>query len=389
MGEGAKDLERSLHQDDPLHLMDVSRPRCSLWRKLVLVANLLACGILQTSGQISIVSFIGIEGYRSYLYLENILEDVQEYSWYRGVSDSEGNMIVSYKPPSNSWQSGPMFSGRENVTSKGHLKIRESMLNDTGNYTVRVDVSNGTHRATSWLEIREKESNPGISTNTTSVVEYMDAVAAFCHTNATNITWYVDGIPVFSNDLMTISPDGKTLIIHKVSRYNKILQCALENILEFPQRSEQIFLTVAYGPDSVWLSSDPMTFNGILYAELGSKVEMKCSSSSFPRPKYHWIHNGSLLGISEANITLPSLTWEQMGRYRCIVENPVAQLTIYRGAQIRTRPGSVPIVRRDFYISGPLVVFLIVMTVLGGVYLSGILVYMMISRFSTRRNRGI
>lgn len=73
----------------------------------------------------------------------------------------------------------------------------------------------------------------------------MDSVAAFCHTNATNITWYVNGIPVFSNDLMTISPDGKTLIIHKVSRYDRMLQCALENILGFLQRSEQISLTVA------------------------------------------------------------------------------------------------------------------------------------------------
>lgn len=367
--------------------MDVSRPRCSLWRKLVLVANVLACGILQTSGQISIVPFIGIEGYRSSLYLENILEDVQEYSWHRGINDSEGNMIISYKPPSNSWQSGPMFSGRENVTSKGHLMIRKSMLNDTGNYTVRVDVSKGTHRATSWLEIREKESNPGISTNTTSVVEYMDSVVAFCHTNATNITWYVNGIPVFSNDLMTISPDGKTFIIHKVSRFDILLQCALENILGFLQRSEQIILTVAYGPDSVRLSSDPKDFNGILYSDLGSKVEMKCDSTSFPRPKYQWIHNGSLLGISEANITLPSLTWEQMGRYRCIVENPVAQLTMYREAQIQTKSRPTPVIRRDFYISGPQVVFLIVMTVLGGVYLCGILVYIMISHFSTRTNR--
>lgn len=77
------------------------------------------------------------------------------------------------------------------------------------------------------------------------MVEYMDSVAAFCHTNATTIRWYVSGIQVSSNDLMTISPDGKTLIMLKVGRYDVILRCALENILGYLQKSEQIFLTVA------------------------------------------------------------------------------------------------------------------------------------------------
>lgn len=98
-------------------------------------------------------------------------------------------------------------------------------------------------------------------------------------------------------------------------------------------------LVSADGPDSVRLRSDPSVFNGILSAELGSKVEMKCTSTAFPEPKYRWIHNGSLLSISEGNITLPSLTWEQMGRYRCIVENPVAQLTMYRDIQIQRKTG--------------------------------------------------
>lgn len=117
-------------------------------------ASLLACGIVQTSGQLSIIPFRGLEGYRSFLDLENVPEDAQEYSWYRGLSDTEQNMIVSYRPPSNSWHSGPMFSGRENVTKEGRLNIKNSMVNDTGNYTVQVDVSGGIHRATSWLEIQ-------------------------------------------------------------------------------------------------------------------------------------------------------------------------------------------------------------------------------------------
>lgn len=45
-------------------------------------------------------------------------------------------------------------------------------------------------------------------------------------------------------------------------------------------------------------------------------------------------------------------------------------------------PEYIPNDKRDFYISGSLVVVLIVMTVLGGIYFCGILVYVIISHFS-------
>lgn len=91
----------------------------------------------------------------------------------------------------------------------------------------------------------ELESNPGISVNSSSVVEYIDSVATFCHTNATNVEWYVNALPVTSNDQMTISPDGMMLIIHRVGRNDRVLQRAIKNIFGLLQRSEQISLTVA------------------------------------------------------------------------------------------------------------------------------------------------
>nr|XP_055167179.1 carcinoembryonic antigen-related cell adhesion molecule 18 isoform X2 [Nyctereutes procyonoides] len=322
--------------------MDPSRPRCRPWRKLVLLASLLACGIHQAFGQIFINpdSLIGVKGFRTVLVLENATQDAQEYSWHRGAEDTVENMIVSYKPPSNSWLSGPMFSGRENVTKLGDLVIRRSAFNDTGNYTVRVDTGNETQRATGWLEIQELESNPEIWANTSSVVEDVDSVAAICYTNATNVRWYVDYTLVSSNDRMTISPDLKTLIIHRVTRRDRELYCEIDTIMEIPRRSEILSLTVAYGPDEVLLSTSPSTFKGVLSAKIGSQVDMACTAFSVPSPKYHWSHNGSLLSFSDASITLPSLAWEQMGRYRCIVDNPVTQLTMYREFQIQTPRGA-------------------------------------------------
>lgn len=83
----------------------------------------------------------------------------------------------------------------------------------------------------------------------------MDPVAAFCHTNGTNIKWYVNYIPVSSNDRMTISPDGKTLVILRVSRHDKELHCSIESIPEIVQRSDVIFLDVACESSGVWESS--------------------------------------------------------------------------------------------------------------------------------------
>lgn len=89
------------------------------------------------------------------------------------------------------------------------------------------------------------------------------------------------------------------------------------------------------GPDYVLLRSNPYDFDGIVMAEIGSQVEMECICYSFPDLKYHWIHNGSLLNFSDAKMNLSSLAWEQTGRYRCIVENPMTQLTMYRDVRIQ------------------------------------------------------
>lgn len=97
----------------------------------------------------------------------------------------------------------------------------------------------------SFLLHPELGSNPGISVNATSLVENMDSVVANCHTNVTNITWYVNDVPTSSSDRMAIFPDRKTLVIRRVSRYDRTLQCVIESFPEIFQKSERISLTVA------------------------------------------------------------------------------------------------------------------------------------------------
>ncbi|KAB0384517.1 hypothetical protein FD755_006434, partial [Muntiacus reevesi] len=297
--------------------------------------SLLACGICQGSAQMDITSLTGVVGQQSLLVIENAPEDVQEYSWHRGANDTEENLIISYNATSHSQQKGPMYSGRESVISTGALLIEESRLNDTGNYTVRAAAINDTQRATGWLEVQEFET-PGISVNTSIVLEDVDSVAAICHTNNTEVQWYVAHTLVSSSERTAISPDTKTLIIKRVKNYDSPLQCGVKIVLgTVIQRSELIYLTMAYGPSYVMILSEPRNDNGILPAEIGSQVEMVCVFNGAPESKYRWIHNGSLLSFSEKNITLPSLTWDQMGRYRCIVENNLTHLTLYKEVQVQ------------------------------------------------------
>lgn len=89
------------------------------------------------------------------------------------------------------------------------------------------------------------EGDPVLLVNTSSVAENMDSVSAFCSTSATRIVWYVNALRVSSNDKMTISPDGKTLIMHWVNRYDITIQCGVYSSFGSFPNSEMIFLTVA------------------------------------------------------------------------------------------------------------------------------------------------
>lgn len=102
----------------------------------------------------------------------------------------------------------------------------------------------------------ELESDPGISANASAsagvLVEGMDSVVAKCLTNSSNIRWYVNSVPTSGNNRMTISLDGKTLVIHRISRYDHSLQCAIEDFPEILQRSEEIPLSVACEWTGCW-----------------------------------------------------------------------------------------------------------------------------------------
>lgn len=357
--------------------MDLSRTRHSPWKGLFLVAGLVACGLCPASAQIYIEPdflkwFVGEE---SYLFLLNIPENVTDFSWYRGEHPSEDTRIISYQPPSNTWAPGPQFNSRVNVTTDGSLYFSQAEKNDTGNYTVRVATEHENQTTMALFQVGERLDNPVISVNTTSVVEYLDPVLFTCHTNATRVLWTIYFQEVSSNNQMTLSPDNKTLTLHWVIRYNNLVQCQIVNFKDETQRSESITLSVSYGPYQVRLESSPQNVFDTISAELGSKVEISCTSFDCqPSPKYRWTHNGAPLNYSGYNITLWSLSREQLGRYRCIMENPSTQLRLYQEVIVE-RPWFTYQIPSDFHLALDSVIVLSFFIVLGVISLIGILIY--------------
>ncbi|XP_055991523.1 carcinoembryonic antigen-related cell adhesion molecule 18 [Sorex fumeus] len=339
----------------------------------------MVCGIHLTASQMFIDPghLQYLEG-EAILFLMKVPDNATEVSWHRGSEPTAETLILSYFPLKQTWHQGPMFSHRENMTEE-FLFISRAELKDTGNYTAKAVSKNGVQTATALLRIGEIYLKPVLTLNTSSAVEYLDAVTASCSTNTTQIKWYLSDTQVASNDQMTLSSDNKTLTIHWVSRSDSVIECMTVNSADMIQKTFAV-LSVSYGPDSITLMSSPFHLDGVLRADLGSRVEMNCSAYLPQTPnkyKYHWTHFNTLQNFSGTSITLKSLTEAQLGRYRCTVENPATQIIMYQDVWVQ-KSMYIPDPSDGFLLAKPLVVLLIVLAVLGGISLCGMLLYTLI-----------
>lgn len=362
--------------------MEPSRPSHGLWRGLLVVVGM-ACGIHLAASQMYIDTTLlqYVEGDEALLLLVSVPGDATNVSWYRGSEPKEETLIMNYLPLDKTWHKGPLFSGRENMT-ENYLIISKAELSDTGNYTAKVVSKNGVQTATAMLRVGEFYLKPDLTVNTSSAVEYLDVVAANCKTNTTKIKWYLSDTLVSNSDRMTLSPDNKTLVIHRISRSDTWIECKVTNSADLSQ-SSAAHLSVFYGPDSINLMTNPYHLKGVLRADLGSRVEISCRVSISQPVQYRWTHYNGLLNVSGSSITLQSLTEKQLGRYRCTVENPRTKIVLYQDVWVQ-KPWYIPDPKDGFRLAKPLEVFLIVLAVLGGISVCGTLIYTLHGHCSNR-----
>ncbi|XP_036599569.1 carcinoembryonic antigen-related cell adhesion molecule 18-like [Trichosurus vulpecula] len=282
------------------------------------------------------------------------------FTWYRGNGSIEANMLVSYTSSPPSWIPGPVNTGRENVTEQGYLTITELEFGDTGDYTAVVASTEGSQEATGQIQVWEKLFQPNITVSTASVVEYVDIVNFTCQPNNTSdlqIQWYLNYFPVSQGYQWALSSDNRTLSGWVSRSQNGPYYCEVSNPAT-SQRSTFQNLQIYYGPDFIDMNSIPLLHLGTIKAKLGSSINIYCQTVSQPACLYQWLLNGTALATTNSTLSIRSMSWEDVGTYRCIAENPKTQLILYSTVTLKVYEPSLPILKPPYAISQRMVVFL-------------------------------
>ena len=81
------------------------------------------------------------------------------------------------------------------------------------------------------------------------------------------------------------------------------------------------------GPENLRISS-AKSKTGVI---LGQSVEISCTASSNPPPKFTIFHNGSsiLVNASTGVLTIASFQRNSSGNYSCMAKNEVGNLTVH------------------------------------------------------------
>ncbi|XP_057618119.1 carcinoembryonic antigen-related cell adhesion molecule 3-like [Chionomys nivalis] len=97
------------------------------------------CGHLPTLAQLTIESVPPsvAEGASVLLHVHNLPENLQTFSWYKGVITFNNLEVARHIIATNSTMPGPAHSGRETVYSNGSLLLHNVTWKDTGFYTLR------------------------------------------------------------------------------------------------------------------------------------------------------------------------------------------------------------------------------------------------------------
>ena len=111
---------------------------------LSLPASLLSCYDPLMSAQLTIDPVPGhaAEGGSVLLQVHNLPEELQTFSWYKGVYSTEAFKIAEYSIATKSVRSGRAHSRRETGYTNGSLLLQDVTEKDSGLYTLVTTDSN-------------------------------------------------------------------------------------------------------------------------------------------------------------------------------------------------------------------------------------------------------
>jgi len=148
-----------------------------------------------------------------------------------------------------------------------------------------------------------------------------------CQTAATGsavITWNWNGrllsagsMRIYDDDRINVINDGRELIIRGVTPEDRgEYSCTINLKLQPVSLSHQVEVLVK--PTVLIRSKDK-----IVKVEEGSKVEISCSVSGFPKPHVHWRKNSNheIKNIKHPKLIISQVEPENAGEYACVASN--------------------------------------------------------------------
>ncbi|CAH7393282.1 Ceacam14 [Phodopus roborovskii] len=111
----------------------------SFWKGFLLTASILIVWLLSTIAQLTIESVppISAEGDNVLLFVHNLPENVQAFSWYTGIMVLKSREIARYVVATKLCVLGPAHSGRETAFNNGSLLISNVTRKDSGYYSLQ------------------------------------------------------------------------------------------------------------------------------------------------------------------------------------------------------------------------------------------------------------
>ncbi|XP_051901533.1 carcinoembryonic antigen-related cell adhesion molecule 1-like [Pristis pectinata] len=233
----------------------------------------------------------------------------------------DGKTVVQWTGDSVLYGSG--YQSRAEVfTTNGSLLLRSVNMSDSGEYILNMISKTGSSAsATLTLRVLEPVSEPNITANATSLIEYNDTVKLTCSATGTAVSylWLEENSTIIPGGRFELGADNSTLTIPGVLRTDGPFTCIAYNSIS-EQTSESFYLNVYYGPDHPNITTNP---DSLPYTA-GSTVTLTCSAESRPTANLDWYLNGAFLQTGQ-QLILDNISVSKTGNYTCQAFNNVTE----------------------------------------------------------------
>ncbi|EDM08260.1 rCG53821, isoform CRA_b [Rattus norvegicus] len=161
-----------------------------------------------------------VEGESVLLYVHNLPEALQTFSWYKGVYSLKEFKIAEYSIATKSVFPGPAHRGRATGYTNGSLLLQDLTARDTGLYTlVTLDSNSKIKSAPVQVTVHKPVTQPFLRV-TVSTVTVQSSVVFTCLSDNTGVSirWLFKNRNLQVTERMTLSPSNCQLRIHVVRR---------------------------------------------------------------------------------------------------------------------------------------------------------------------------